>query len=127
MASRKVQRAAEDVKRELSVIIPELKDPRINGMISIVDLVLSPDFSHCTVYISSLEGMEHAKEAVEGLQSASGYIRRQISSRLRMRRIPAFHFVADDGIAYSASIDKIIQDLKREQPRGEATGEGTEH
>lgn len=115
MASRKLQRATEDVKRELSIIIPELKDPRIHGMISIVDVVLSADFSHATVYISSLDGLEHAQEAVEGLENAAGYIRRQVGHHLTLRRIPSFHFIADDGIAYSANIGKVIQELKKKE------------
>lgn len=126
MASHSQLRAEENVRRELSAIIPELKDPRITGMISIVDLKLSPDFSHCTVYISSLEGLEHAKEAVEGLESAAGYIRRQVSSRLDLRRIPAFHFIADDGIAYSANIGKIMQDLKKEEQKKNQRNEQTD-
>lgn len=111
MASRKVQRAREDVKRELSLLLRTLKDPRITGMISIVNVDLTNDLSHCTVYISSLEGMEQAQIAVEGLESAAGYLRHQIGKALELRRLPEFHFVADDGIAYSANIGRLLNDL----------------
>ena len=73
MAGYRIGRLSEDMKRELSAVMRELKDPRIHGMLSIVKLELSNDLSHCKVYISAMEGMETAKEAVEGLKSASGF------------------------------------------------------
>lgn len=111
MASYKNARAAEDIRRELSDIMRDLKDPRITGMLSIVKLDLSSDYSYCTVFISSLEGIDAAKSAVQGLISASGFIHREMRSRLRLRRIPEFKFIADGGIAYSADISKLLNDL----------------
>ena len=71
----------------------------------------------CLLYtsVSSLDGMESAKEAVKGLESAAGYIRREIAARVKMRRSPQFSFVADDSISESARIAKIIGDLHREE------------
>jgi ribosome-binding factor A len=111
MPSHKYQRASEDVKRELTDIMRGLKDPRITGMISVVSVDLTSDYSHCTVRVSSLESSGAAKEAVKGLRSAAGYIRREIGMRMRMRRTPEFHFEADDGIAYSAEIHQILRGL----------------
>lgn len=113
MAGYRIGRLSEDMKRELSVVMRELKDPRVHGMLSIVKLELSNDLSHCKVYISAVEGMETAKEAVEGLRSASGFIKKEICSRIKMRRCPDFHFVADDSIEHSAQLSKIIDDLNR--------------
>jgi len=112
MPSYKISRLSEDVKRELTDIMRSLKDPRITGMLSIVKVDLSGDLSHCKVYISSLDGMQGAKEAVEGLNNAAGFIRHEINQRIDMRRSPAFHFVADDSIEHSADIAKILNDLK---------------
>ena len=117
MSSHKVQRASEDVKRELTDILRVLKDPRITGMISIVNIDLSNDYSHCTVFVSSLDGIESAKEAVKGLRSAAGFIRREIGTRMRMRRTPEFHFEADDGIAYSAGIHQLLHDINTKYPQ----------
>lgn len=111
MPSFKLARAAEDVRRELSDIMRDLKDPRITGLLSIVKLDLSSDYSYCTVYISSMEGLAAAKNAVEGLKSASGFIRREIGARLKLRRTPEFKFIPDDGIAYSAELGKKMKDL----------------
>lgn len=112
MASFKIQRLNEDISRELSVIMRSLKDPRITGMLSIVKTDLSGDMSFCKVYISSLNGKEAAEEAVEGLKNAAGYIRREIASKIEMRRSPEFLFIADNSIEYGSEIDKILRDIK---------------
>lgn len=111
MASHRIDRTAEDIRRELSDVFRGVKDPRVNGMISIVKLDLSGDLSHCKVYISSMDGIDASKNAVEGLKSAAGMIRREIGNRIRMRRTPEFHFIADDSIAQSARINKMLEDL----------------
>ena len=111
MASHKNARNAEDIKRELSLLIPTLKDPRVQGMLSIVALDLSGDGSLCKVYISSIEGLPKAEEAVKGLNSAAGFIRKEMGTRLTMRHTPAFKFFADNSIAHSAEILGIIQNL----------------
>jgi len=111
MPSHRVQRATEDIRRELSDIIRNLKDPRVTGMLSIVKVDLSSDYSYCKVYISSMEGLEGAKQAVEGLRSASGFVRREIGARLKLRRTPEVTFIPDDGIAYSAELNKKLKDL----------------
>ena len=78
MASHRHDRLTEDIRRELTDIFRMLKDPRITGMLSIVKVDLSGDQSYCKVYISSLDGLEAANRAVEGLRSAAGFIRREI-------------------------------------------------
>ncbi len=111
MAGYKVQRLGEDITRELADIFRGLKDPRIDPLITIVKVDLSNDLSHCKVYVSSMSGIEKAKESVKGLTSAAGYIRREIGLRIEMRRSPQFHFLADDSIEHSADIAKKLSDL----------------
>lgn len=111
MPSYKNARAAEDVKRELSDIIRQLKDPRVTGMLSIVKLDLSSDYSCCKVHISAMEGLDAAKTAVEGLKNAHGFIRREIGLRLKLRRTPEFRFIPDDGIAYSAELGQRLRKM----------------
>ncbi len=111
MPSYKNARAAEDVRRELSELMRSLKDPRITGLLSIVKLELARDFSHCTVYLSSMDGLAGAKSAVEGLRSAQGFLRRELGARLRLRRTPELHFVPDNGIEYSARLGQKLREL----------------
>ena len=81
MPSYKLGRTTEDIRREVSAILRELKDPRVsNCMLSVVRVEVTNDLSYCTVYVSAMEGMEAAENAVKGLKSAAGYVRRIPSS-----------------------------------------------
>ncbi len=112
MASHKLGRTTEDIKRELTAVLRELKDPRVaNTMLSIVRVEVSRDLSFCKVYVSAMEGLDKAKEAVKGLKSAAGYIRREVGSRLSLRHVPAMIFEATDSIEYSANISHILSEL----------------
>lgn len=112
MAGHRIERTTEDIKRELTAIFRELKDPRVAGaFLSIIRVDLTNDLSYCTVYISAMEGMDKAKEAVKGLKSASGFIRRELGARLRIRHTPELIFKATDSIEYSANISKILNGL----------------
>ena len=61
MAGYRIDRITEDIKRELNVILREVKDPRVSGMLSIVKVEVSNDLSYAKVYISALEGIEVAQ------------------------------------------------------------------
>ena len=111
MANFKVGRMGEDIKRELTAIFRELKDPRIAEFITIVRVDLSNDLSHCKVYVSCFEGIEKAKESVEGLKSASGFIKRELFHRLPMRKSPELKFIADNSIEHSAEINEKLREL----------------
>jgi ribosome-binding factor A len=114
MASHRIGRTTEDIKRELTAIFRELKDPRIKGLISIVRVEVTSDLSYCTVYVSAMEGIEQSKRAVEGLKSASGFIRHELGSRLKLRHVPELLFKATDSIEYSANISRMLSDLRSE-------------
>ena len=114
MASHKIERASEDIRRELTAIFRELKDPRVNqAFLSIVRVEVTNDLSYCTVYVSAMEGMDAANNAVKGLKSAAGYIRREIGARLKLRHVPEMIFKATDSIEYSANISRILNDLEK--------------
>lgn len=112
MASHRIERTTEDIRRELSAIFRELKDPRVTGaFLSIVRVEVTNDLSYCTVKVSAIEGLEHAREAVKGLKSASGFIRRELGRRLKLRHVPELIFEATDSIEYSANISRILNSL----------------
>ena len=112
MSSYRVSRTNEDIRRELTDIFRELKDPRITGLLSIVKVDLSNDLSLCRVYVSSLGGLAAAKEAVVGLTSAAGYVRNEINARVKLRRSPQFKFIADDSIEHSADIANMLKKVR---------------
>ncbi len=112
MSGHRIERTAEDIKRELTAIFRELKDPRVTGaFVSIIRVDLTNDLSYCTVYVSAMEGAQRARGAVEGLKSAAGFIRRELGSRLKIRHTPQLIFKATDSIEYSANISRILNDL----------------
>ncbi len=112
MPNFKAGRMAEDMKREISAIIRDLKDPRIaGGMLTIIRCDVSGDMSHCKVYVSSFDGFEKAKEAVKGFESASGYIKREISNALHLKKCPELKFIADNSTQHSADINRILKEI----------------
>ena len=111
MPSYKHQRLGEDIHRELTDIFRGLKDPRIDPLLSIVRVELTNDQSLCKVYVSSVSGMETARESVKGLDSAAGFIRRELGRRMEMRRSPELRFIADNSIEHGAEIAKKLGEL----------------
>ncbi len=117
MPNFKSGRIGEDIKRELAAMMRDLKDPRVSGMISVVRTDLSNDLSHCKVYISSINGIDRAKDACAGLESASGILRREIANKLHMKKCPEFTFIPDDSIEHSIEIDKILRDISKNEQK----------
>ena len=114
MKSYKKKRDSEDIKRELSTIINQLKDPRLKSeMVSVVRVEVSNDFSYCKIYISDLNGYDQATEDVKILKNAKGFIRHMLSERLEIRHTPDLIFSATDSIEQGAHISKILEDLKK--------------
>lgn len=112
MSNFKINRISEDIKRNLVGIISELKDPRINkSIISILRIDLTNDLSYATIYITSLDGINVAKEAVEGLTNAKGFIKRELSKNLEIRKMPELIFKASDSIEYSSYINETLKEL----------------
>lgn len=113
MPSYKIDRVTEDVKRELTAILRELKDPRVKDcFLSVVRVEVTSDLSYCTVYVSTMEGMERTKTAVQGLKSAAGYIRRELGRSLSLRHTPEMIFKPTDSIEYGAHISKVLSGLE---------------
>lgn len=114
MAGYRINRVSEDIKREIIAVIRTLKDPRVQGkMLTVVRVEISGDLSYAKVYVSAMEGIEAAKEAVKGLSSASGLIRREIGGRLHLRKTPEIKFIADDSIEHGMEIVRKLSDIAR--------------
>ena len=112
MPSYHINRAAEDMKRELTALLRELKDPRLRDkLLTVVRVHLSGDGSSAKVYVSAMEGIESAREAVKGLQSAGGLLRGELGRRLHMRKAPELRFVADNSIEAGAAILRTLESL----------------
>ena len=128
MPSHRMERTTEDIRREITAILREVKDPRAQGLISVVRVEVTNDLSYCTVYVSAMEGLERAKEAVKGLKSAAGFIRRALGRRLSLRHTQEMLYRATDSIEYGANINRLLNGLEsgrtapaagEEKPSGE--------
>ncbi|KXW55194.1 30S ribosome-binding factor RbfA [Ferrovum sp. PN-J185] len=108
------RRIADQIQRDLSDILRrDFRDPRL-GMVTITDVDVSRDFSHATIYISSLQGNEVLAASVTALSEGAGYLRSLLGKRLSLRVLPQLHFVADTtldrAISLSSLIDQAIAD-----------------
>ena len=112
MAGNKIARVTEDVHREITAILRDVKDPRVRGcLLSVVRVEVTNDLSYSTIYVSTMEGMDRTKNAVQGLKSAAGFIRRELGRRLQLRHVPELIFKPTDSIEYGASISRMLHDL----------------
>ena len=122
MANHRADRMSEDIRRELMAILREMKDPRLhNGIISVVRCETAHDLSYSKVFISSMNGLDVAKEAVKALKNAQGFIRHELGVRLRLRYAPVLAFEATDSMEYSANISRILNDIQYTQTEDEAS------
>ena len=110
--SHKNQRVNGEVMRELSRIIRmEIKDPRINPLTSVTDVIVTPDLKYCKAFISVLGDEESGKDTIEGLKSATGYIRRELAKNINLRNTPEITFVLDNSIEYGIEMSKKIDEI----------------
>lgn len=112
MASNRIERINEEIQRELSDLLRRVKDPRVqNTMISITRVEATPDLRYAKVYASFLEA-EKAPEAMKGLKSAAGYLRRELGRTLQLRYTPELVWALDDSITYGAKMLELINSLE---------------
>ena len=111
MASNRINRINEEIQKSLAGKLRTVKDPRVSGtMISITRVETTPDLRYAKVYVSFLEA-DKAKEAMKGLQSAGGYLRREVGNDLKLRYTPELVWALDDSITYGAKMLEIINNL----------------
>ncbi|MBD5136851.1 MAG: 30S ribosome-binding factor RbfA [Lachnospiraceae bacterium] len=119
--SIKNTRINTEVQHELSKIIrEEIKDPRINQMTSVVSAEVAPDLKSCKAYISVLGDEESQKSTLEGLQSAEGFIRRQLAQRINLRNTPEVRFIIDQSIEYGVNMSKLIDEVNKKDNLSES-------
>ena len=111
MSFKRTDRISEEVKKELSSVIRDLKDPRIPMMTSVVKVDVTNDLRYAKAYISIMGTDEEKKEAIKGLAAAQGFIRREVGSRIKLRCVPEFSFVIDTTIEYGAHINQLLNDI----------------
>lgn len=112
MPSYKMNRINEEVRRALSEIVREAKDPRITPMISIVDVDVTSDLKYATIYISDIRGDQHTAKTVENLKKASGFLRHELGEKVALRRLPELIFKEDHSISHGMKINDLLNEIK---------------
>ncbi len=109
-------RISEEMRREISAIIQsELKDPRLSRLISVTSVNVTKDLRYAKVYVSIMGNDEEKKNALEGLKSAAGFIRREVGHRIQLRYTPEVQFELDNSIEHGAYISKLINDAVKHE------------
>ena len=112
MAGHRIERTTEDIRRELTAIFRELKDPRVSPlMTSIVACEVAPDLKTCKAYVSVLGDVESQQNTIKGLKSAVGYIRTLLAKNLNLRNTPEIIFVLDQSIEYGVNMSRLIDEV----------------
>ena len=115
MPSKKLGRINEDIRLVLSEILRDVKDPRVQqGMISVTAAEATGDLKYCTVYVSVF-GLKSEKDFMKGIKSASGWLRRELGSRLSLRNTPELVFRLDNSIEQGAHINRLIAEVSAKE------------
>ncbi len=111
MATNRLNRINEDIQRELSALLPKVKDPRVQqGMVTVTGVETTPDLRYAKVFLSFL-GEVNERELRRGLRSAAPWLRRELGASLILRYTPELIFERDRSIENGARLTKLIDDV----------------
>ncbi|HEU4389075.1 MAG TPA: 30S ribosome-binding factor RbfA [Blastocatellia bacterium] len=118
MPGRRPERVAEQIREEVSqIILGDMRDPRVE-VVTVTYVKVTPDLRHAKVYVTSIGTEDEMRESLAALNSAAGFIRRELGSALKLRHTPELHFVYDQTADSAARIEQILKeesDRLREQ------------
>ncbi len=119
VSKQRTERIAERIRNELSeMLIYDISDPRLEG-VSITDVNVDRELAFASIYVSAFEGSVRTDEIMAGLESARGYLRRELSHRINLRSFPHLRFYWDPTFERAEHIDKLIASLQEEPPTDE--------
>jgi ribosome-binding factor A len=112
----RLQRIADRIRQDLSeMLIREISDPRLH-QIFITDVKVDRELAYADVFVSAVEGSERSAEIIQGLEHASGFLRRALAARIELRVFPRLRFRWDPTPENADHIEKLIADLKKNEP-----------
>ena len=116
LGTHRHERVAEEMRHEVSIMLAgELKDPRIAGLATVTEVRVTPDLKQVRIYVSVMGTEAEKASTLEGLAAASGYVRRELVERLRLRRGPQIHFVLDRSEEYGRHIEELLREVKKSE------------
>ncbi|HEY4692153.1 MAG TPA: 30S ribosome-binding factor RbfA [Bellilinea sp.] len=113
----RLQRIGDRIRQDLSemIVMGKIRDPRVSG-ITVTDVKVDRELAYAEVYLSAIEGSERAQEALQGFNSASGYIRRALAASIELRAFPRLRFHWDPTPEKADRIERLLADLRSENP-----------
>lgn len=123
--SRRVERVAELIKREVSqMLLSGIKDDRVgSGIVSVTDVQVAGDLQHAKIFVSIYGSSEAKAETMAGLKSATGFVRSELGQRIRLRRTPEVVFLEDSSLERGDKVLSLLNRLSQEREKTEHTGE----
>lgn len=118
--TRRAERVSSLIQQEISKLLREqVNDPRLTSLISVTRVVTSPDMRHAKVFVSTLGDATNKTEILQGFAAASGFLRRQLAHRLRLKHMPELSFYLDDSIERGAAVLELIEKVATETVKDE--------
>ena len=119
MGTYRIERIGRMIQEKIGALILEdkIKDPRVHALLSVTRVRVSRDLSFADVYVSNIREYGATGRAVEGLQSAAGYIQAQLARHMHIRQTPRLRFHADFGIREGFEIIQKIEKLTVNEDR----------
>jgi ribosome-binding factor A len=116
-SSHRPQQVAETVRQVVAeALVREVRDPRV-GLVTLTGIVVTADLGHAKIkFVASSGEPDAAEQALEGLQSAAGFLRSRLAKALGTRIVPELHFEIDRGGEHAARINEVLASLQREEP-----------
>jgi ribosome-binding factor A len=115
VSKTRTQKIADRIRQDLSeMLIQEIADPRLEG-VSITDVTVDRELAFANIYVSALEGSERSADILEGLERASGYIRKLLAERIDLRVFPRLRFHWDPTFERADHIERLIASLHHDE------------
>jgi ribosome-binding factor A len=113
---RRIERLNKAIKQEISALLErQVNDPRLESLISVTRVSVSPDLRNAKVFVSILGDGESRSEMLAGFNAAAGFLRRELGPRLHMRSVPQLSFEYDDSIEQGARVLQLIGQIARDE------------
>jgi len=110
--AHRVERVNSLIRQEISELLQyHVKDPRLGNFIAVTEVSTSPDLKFAKVYVSQMSHQEEKQKVLKGLSSASGYFRKELSKRLKLRHVPVLSFQWDDSIEKGDNLLRLIDEI----------------
>ncbi len=118
--TRRTERLGEEIREEVArMIVGELKDPRI-GFVTVTRVALGPDLKVARIFVGVLGTDKQRQASLAGLKQASGFLRRALGQRLRLRHTPEILFQYDEGLEASDRVAKLLDEIRAPAPPADA-------